>query len=219
MKDFLIRCSSLSKILTEPKSKSDKECGNLSETAKSHIQELVGQMVLNYQTPELTGKEIKKGLMQEQSAIDLLNICKGTMYQKNTTRYYNKWITGEPDIVDDIIIDLKCPWSKITFPITSDIARKISIKSGYDYQMAGYMMLTGIEVAHVCFCLVDTPSELIPPWEGDMIHDVRNLKPSHRITSVTFERDLAIEEKIKLKCAAAQAYANELISQFELEHS
>ena len=246
MKDFRIRCSSLSSVMADPVSYPRENMNKLelealackkrtpeqiemldavmartlSAGAKTEIHRQVRYFLFNYEPPQLGSKEIRKGIMQEQSAIDLMTMVRGGIYEKNTERLKNQWITGEPDLIaDDHGSDTKCPWSLESFPLTSSHATRLAVAAGYDWQMRGYMMLTGKPKWTVDYCMVDTPAELIPPFEDTGPHEISHIPLEKRITSVTFERDLAIEEKIKMKCAAAQAYAQELISQFELEHS
>ena len=246
MKEFLIRCSSLSSIMADsvsyPRENMNKlelealackkrtpeqiemldavMARTLSAGAKTEIHRQVRYFLFNYEPPQLGGKEIRKGIMQEQSAIELMTMVRGGIYEKNTERLRNEWISGEPDLIaDDHGADTKCPWSLETFPLTVEHARKQAIAAGYDWQARGYMMLTDCNRWSIDYCMVDTPSELLPPFEDTGPHEISHIPLEKRITSVTFERDLKIEERIKLKCVAAKNYALELISQFELEHS
>lgn len=219
MSEFLIRCSSLADIMTDPVTKAAKEAGELSQGAKSAVHRLVRYHLFDYKPPELTGKEIKKGIMQESTAIDLLSALTGEMYTKNTERRNNLWITGECDVLgDDHGSDVKCPWSLETFPLTSEEARTMAVRAGYNMQAAGYMMLWDLPKWSISYVMVDTPTELMPPWEDSGPHDLNGIPLSHRITQVNFERDFALEEKIKAKCEAAQRYAEELINRFKEEH-
>jgi len=64
--------SQIGSLFTEPRSKADKEAGNLSETAKSYIMQKVSELLTgtirnSYQTPEM-----QWGLQQEPYAIELL---------------------------------------------------------------------------------------------------------------------------------------------------
>lgn len=250
MDNFLTRCSSLSNIMPDPTAyprdeMSEEELAalkttsakrtpeqvamldevmarTLSEGAKSHVHDLVRRRVMKYDPPELGGKEIKKGRIQEQTGINLLNDVFGTMYEKNTERFYTDILTGEPDIIaPDAIEDIKLPWSKDTFPLTEEVARKMAIKMGYDWQLRGYMMKYEKPFGRVRYCLVDTPSELIPPWEADApgLHDVSGIPLEHRVTTVTFMRDSALELRIRKKCEAAQRYAKQIEQQFLKEHA
>lgn len=219
MNEFLIRCSSLSEIMTDPVTKAAKEAGELSQGAKSAVHRLVRYHLFNYSQPQIKGKEIQKGIMQEATAIDLLSVVTGEMYTKNEERRNNQWISGECDVLGvDHGSDVKCPWSLETFPLTSEEARAMAVKAGYHMQAAGYMMLWNQPKWSISYVMVDTPTELIPPWEDAGPHDLAGIPLSHRITQVNFERDLALEEKIKAKCEAAQRYAQDLIKRFKEEH-
>lgn len=240
MTKFLIRCSSLSSIMPDPASyprdeMSTKELAalktiaakrtqeqiamldavmarTLSEGAKEHMHKMVKRHLLDYKEPELGGKEVRKGIMQEGVAIDLLSAVTGELYEKNIVRFENDFLSGEPDLIaDDHGADTKCPWSWEQFPLTSDIARKYAVAAGYEWQNRGYMLLTSKPRWGTSYCMVDTPSELIPPWESSDVHDLHDVPIEARITTVWFDRDLEIEKRIESKCRAAQAYAQDLI--------
>lgn len=244
MTKFLIRCSSLSSIMPDPKeypretmSKEELEAlaskkrtpeqvamladvmaRTLSEGAKEHMHKMVKRHLFNYDAPELGTKEVRKGVMQEGVAIDLLSAVTGELYTKNETRFSNDYLTGEPDLLaDDHGNDTKCPWSWEQFPLTTDIARKYVVAAGYEWQNRGYMLLTGRERWGTSYCMVDTPSELMPPWEPSDIHNLHGIPLEQRVTIAWFERDLEIEKKIERKCRAAQAYAEDLIKRFTTE--
>lgn len=248
MKHFKIRCSSLSSIMPDPASYPREEMNEaelealkatsakrtpaqvqmladvmartLSEGAKEQIHKMVKRHLFDYPQPEIGSKEVRKGLMQEGVAIDLLSAVTGELYTKNTERLSNDYLTGEPDLIaDDHGNDTKCPWSFEQFPLTAAIARKYAVASGYDWQNRGYMLLTGKPRWATSYCMVDTPSELMPPWESGEAHDIHGIPPAHRVTIAWFERDLEIEKRIEQKCRAAQAYAQELIAQFQKEKS
>lgn len=248
MKEFKIRCSSLHAIMSDPQSyprdeMSDAELAalktvsakrtpeqvamleavmdrSLSEGAKTEVHKLVRYHLFAYEPPELNTKEVRKGLMMEGVAIDLLSVVTGELYTKNTERVSNEWITGEADLLAACHgADTKCPWTAESFPLTSEQAYRMARQAGYEWQMRGYMFLYNKPRWSVCYTLVETPSELIPPFEDSSIHDLAGiLPPQHRVTSCWFERDMVLEEKIKSKCQAAQKYAQELIEKFYKEH-
>lgn len=220
MKDFIIRCSSLSSIMAEPKLKAERDAGGLSEGAKTAMHDLVRQFLYDYTEPELGNKEIRKGRAMEEGAIRLLSEVSGEFYTKNCERKTTDYLTGEADIVyTDYGRDTKCPWSIEQFPMVASHARKLAIKAGYEWQCRGYMHLYDKDRWAVDYCLMETPSELIPPWEIESdIHSIPLfLPPEKRVTTVWFERDLELEAKIVQKCMAAKAYANELIEAWKKE--
>lgn len=244
MKQFLIRCSSLSSVMPDPvsyprdemneaelealaskkrtpaqvKMLSNVMARTLSEGAKEHVHKMVKRYLFDYPEPELGSKEVRKGIMQENAAISLLSAVTGELYIKNETRFNNDYLTGEPDLLaDDHGNDTKCPWSLEQFPLTSDIARKYAVAAGYEWQNRGYMLLTDKQRWGTSYCMVDTPSELIPTWESGEPHNLHGIPIEQRVTAAWFERDLEIEKRIEQKCRAAQAYAHALIERFTKE--
>lgn len=184
---MLIRCSSLPKIMTAPRSKSEV----LSETAKSYLKELAKEDFYGY-SDELDNKYLTKGREVEAEAIELLNILNFTNYEKNTTRKSNDFLTGECDIyTPELIIDIKSSWSLKTFPATID---DINIKD-YEWQLRGYMYLYDVPTSFLTYCMVDTPENLIG-WENETLHKVSHIEPRFRVTSIEIKRDLELEQKM-----------------------
>jgi len=201
---MLIRCSSLPKIMTAPRSKSEV----LSETAKSYLKQIAKEDFYGYST-ELSNKYLAKGIETESEAIEMLNKVLFTSYVKNVSRVSNHFLTGEADIVaNDEIIDIKCSWSLETFPaLPSDI----NIKD-YEMQLRGYMMLYDKEKATVTYCMVTTPDGLCM-YENPALHNVDHIEMEKRVTSFTIERDREIEKEIEAKCLAAIEFYTEYINQ------
>lgn len=134
MKKF--RCSSLHKIVGEPKLKSQ----NLTETAKSYIRDCVKEDTFGFKS-FLGNKQTQKGQMLEDEAIKQSGLARFCEYKKHIDRAENDWITGECDILDKdnrLIIDTKCSWDIGTHPFFADEAMDKVKKSGYDWQMQGY---------------------------------------------------------------------------------
>lgn len=206
-----IRCSSLSKIMTEPKTKSEV----LSVGAKTYVEELAKEFVYGFQRV-VTSKEMEKGTLVEQHSIDLINDVFFTSYTKNTERRENEWLTGECDIYvpNTKIIDVKSPWSLATFPATVFAGQN----KDYEWQGRGYMMLWDVDHFEINYCMVNTPDELIR-FEEPAMHYVDQIDPSLRVTRVPYERDKALEEKIKEKVEAAREYFNQVVEMIALEHA
>lgn len=154
MKDYLFRCSSLGKLMTEPRSKSER----LSETTKTYLKELVIEKEFGIRK-EISSRYLDKGLDVEDKSIELVeDVYNFAFMSKNTDRFNNEYITGEPDVITtDLIIDVKSSWDGTTFPWFDE---KLSNKDYY-WQMQGYMMLTGKQNALLAYCLVDTPEDIV----------------------------------------------------------
>ena len=207
------RCSSLGKLMTDPRSKSE---GPLSVGAKTYIRELAAQEIFGVDF-EVSSKYIEKGIEAEGDSIDLLNSVRGLSLVKNTERRDNEFITGECDLFDDDAKrghDIKTSWSIATFPIiVADCEDKL-----YEWQMRGYMALWDADEWEVNYCLVDTPDRLIG-FEPMQLHVVSHLPEWMRVTTWTIKRDLEKEAAIYEKVKAANEYLKLVISEFDQTHT
>ena len=209
------RCSMLSRLLPEPKNKSDL----ISATAKSAVREIAKFDLFGYQSFE-GNKYTEKGLQLEEQAIKLSSLSRGLALKKNSERRENDWIQGECDIYvpsRKLIIDTKCTYDIGTHPFFRDEAEDKAKKQGYDIQVQGYMWLWDCEEAHIDFCLFPTLLDLIKPWESEekLIDLVEQIPQKKRLTTVVIKRDETIIEKIKQRVEAAQDYYQELIAQMD----
>ena len=206
------RCSSLGKLMTEPRSKSE---GVLSVGAKTYIRELAAQEIFGVEF-EVSSKAIEKGIEVEGDAIDLLNSVRGLSLFKNTERKSNEFITGECDLFDAEAKrghDIKSSWSIATFPITvADCEDRL-----YEWQMRGYMMLWDADEWEVNYSLVDTPDRLIG-YEPLQMHVVGHIAEHHRLTSWVIQRDMEKEALIKTKVLAAREYYAQALKEFDQQH-
>lgn len=209
----LFRCSSIGKLMTEPRSKSE---GPLSVGAKTYIRELAAQEVFGVDF-EISSKAIEKGVECEGESIRLFNSVRGIALAKNTERKNNDFITGECDLFDKSANrghDIKTSWSIATFPITvADCEDKL-----YEWQMRGYMALWDADEWEVNYCLVDTPDRLVS-YEPMQLHVVSHLPEWMRVTTWTVKRDLEKEAAIFEKVKHAREYFNQVISEFDKTHS
>jgi len=205
-----IRASSLSEIMTDPKGKDE----TLSVGAKTAIAKQAKEFVYGYDE-KFSSKYTEKGLLVEDRSIELFNSVFFAEHKKNTERRTNEWLTGEADVVtSNSIIDIKSSWSLATFPaLSSDGENK-----GYEWQLRAYMMLWDLDHAQIAYCLVSTPDHLIG-FEDKALHHVDHIAPELRVTLVGYERDKALEDKIKFKVDEARKYYDKIVKQISDEHS
>lgn len=212
MSDVRIRCSSLGKIMPEPKTKAE---GILSVGARTYIRTLAAEDIFGV-TFEFSSKETEKGLEVEDESIVMLNRVRGLSLAKNSERKTNGLITGEADLFDAQRRrghDIKSSWSLKTFPISvADCEDKL-----YEFQMRGYMMLWDADEWSVDYCMVETPERLIG-YEPLQLHLVSHIPERMRITSWTVRRDAAIEERIIEKVKAAREYYHQVVDEFDRTH-
>ena len=181
----------------------------LSETTKTYIRAVAKQDFYGYNV-ELNNKYINKGNLQENDSIALFNTVHFTNYSKNTERLTNEWLTGEADIVtEDTIIDVKTSWSLETFPATLEEA----VNKDYEWQLRAYLFLYDKQYASLVYCMVTTHPSLLNEWENLSLHQVDHIDASKRITTLSFERDLELEEEIKVRLHYCTEYYVKYINQ------
>jgi hypothetical protein len=224
-----IRCSSLADLFTEPQSKADKEAGNLSKTAKTHLIEVYARELWGVEK-DLISKQIKKGREAEESAITLLSRLDKVVYSKNDVKEENEWIKGCCDILTEETVDEnKCSWDAFTFlpklvePIDKD----------YFAQIQGYLWLYNRQKGRLRYTLVDTPDFLITGEKYRLLRSMNviseespeyieaarrlesNMKFSHipfhlRVVTHEIHRDEEFLAKIPGKVGKAREFLKEL---------
>lgn len=152
-----IRASSLACLFTEPQAKADKDAGNLSKTAKTHLVEVYARELWGVEKDIIT-KQMRKGKDAEEASITLISRLDKALYVKHDDGVENDWISGHPDILtDDTVIDIKTSWDAFSFlpKIMEEMDKQ------YYYQLQAYCWLTGKTKGRIAYCLVDTPDNII----------------------------------------------------------
>lgn len=211
---FKCRASSASKLMTNARKK-----GELSETAKSVVRDQALKDVYGYQK-KLDVKQINKGLLLEDTAIQAVSLLEFATMTKNTERRENGWVTGECDILTSHAIrDTKCSWSVDSFPFTQDDAEKQVKKSGYDWQGQVYMWLWDKEVHYVDFVLLPTPFELLGRNDDPYQHIdlVEKIPLQKRIKSVKIERDKSKIDELIERVQLVQPYYLAVVAEIKAD--
>jgi hypothetical protein len=218
-----IRCSSIGKIMTNPKTKGE----TLSQTTKTYLQELAVQEVYGIRK-EFSSRYTDKGNEVEELSIalcnDVLNL--GFIY-KNEEHYSNEWISGTPDVnTNEILLDVKSSWDATTFPFfDTELKNK-----DYFYQLQGYMWLTEKQESLLCYCLIDTPLQIVEDeirrehWKASLIeesldlrafvqakHTFGHIPKEKRVKTFIIQKDDVIIENIKTRIEECREYYNNLI--------
>lgn len=201
---MIFRCSSLAKLMTNPRNKSE----SLSETAKSYIKQLAKENFYGY-TSKIETKQMRKGTEYEMESIGLVNsVWFGSNFVKNQLRETQGYLSGHPDIItDDSIIDIKTSWSLETFPALPEDA------DSYEWQVRGYMHLFNKPRAFVIFCMIDTDDELLTDWDNRDIHKVSHIDPTKRITVIQYDRDDVLEELMLSRLRDASEFYSQYMQQ------
>ena len=209
----LFRCSSLHKLIGDGRSK----VAVISDTAKSAIRDIVKEDLYGFRS--FTGNQYtQKGNLLEDLAIEMSGKMRLRNYQKHVGRVENELITGECDVLDlknKLIIDTKCTWDIGTHPFFQDEAEEKAKKAGYDWQMQGYMWLYDCDQAYIDFWLFPCPVELTNNWDDrdQLIDLVERIDIRERLTTVVYQRDESMIQKIKDKIPHAQAYYKQCFDQ------
>lgn len=229
-KELRIRCSSLGKIMTNPRSKSQ----TLSETCKTYIKELYLENELNIKK-EFWSRYTDKGTIVEKESIALANDVLGwglsfsEINRDDQPFIENEFIHGHTDVCNEnILADTKSSWDGTTFPFfAQDIPNK-----DYKWQLMGYMWLTGHTQAHLTYCLIDTPEDMVQDeirrehwkqnsfWQGDeddaiveyvkAKHTFSHMDKKLRVKNFVIERDEKLIESIKNRVLECREYYEHL---------
>lgn len=194
MSEFKCRASAAGLLMTNPKSSKDI----LSQTTITFLEEWRKQAIYGLRK-EVVTKEISKGLIKEDEAIDkVIEWLDLSFAIKNETRYFDEYFEGEPDlIVDDTVIDIKNSWDCWTFPLFD---KEIPTKA-YEYQVQVYMHLTGLKKAKVVYVLLNTPATYNT---HELIYD--NVDKKYRYKVFEFNYDPDIIEKLKQRVIDSRNY-------------
>lgn len=212
----MIRCHAIAPIMTKPREKN----AEWSETAKSAMLEIAREEMFGVRKSLDDVRCIQKGKACEDEGIALYNNVFLYDLKKvdSTERRNNGIITGEPDLVAATSrkgVDIKVAWSLLTFPLTEEQAGKAS----YKFQAMGYMCLFDLPTWEIAYCAIDTPEELLKPWDDPAIHTIDPAIPlHHRITIATFKRDMRAEEEMLEKCRLANEWIASAIKGFASSH-
>ena len=216
MKEFKIRCSQIGQIMSEPRSKADKEAGLLSKTSQTYCQAWLKEQIYS-RRKEFTSKYTDKGNIMEDNSIDVISDYLDLgMLLKNEIQSDNGTMSGTPDIITkEFIIDVKNSWDCFTFPLF-DIMPDIK----YYYQLQGYMNLTGKWKAKLIYVLSNTPDHLIDReaysyCKNNGYDEVDNDILTEFYDKMTYDK-IDIKHKIKIfEIARDQDVINKINSQVE----
>jgi hypothetical protein len=224
MNTFKIRCSAIGKIMTNPRTKGE----SLSQTAKTYIEEQVIQDKYGIKK-QFYSRYTDKGIIVEDDAIKLVSdILDLGFTWKNEEHFSNDFMTGTPDVnTDTVLLDVKSSWDATTFPF---FATEIPTKD-YWFQLQGYMELTNKTESLLCYCLVNTPEEMVEDevrrahWNANLLeesidlrdevqkrHNFDHIPDNRRVKVFEVKKDEAVIEAIKERVELCRDYYNTLIN-------
>jgi hypothetical protein len=211
--EFIARCSKLGDLMTRARAGD-----GLSETAKTYILENFLYNKYDY-VESVTTDAMLKGIMLEDDAAALITEVMNDNQLRITSRvrmhkygvkyvedpqqesygYANDYIKGSPDVIlPDTIEDIKVSQNLKTF-VTS------ALTPAYEWQLRGYMWLTGRKHARLIYCMMPDPDWMI----------ARKIKP------LTYWEDYPHEMEARIMSNARVANRipkDKRIRVFEIEH-
>lgn len=193
----------------------------LSVGAKTLVKEMVRKIKHKAPNKFAGSRETRKGNLVEEDAIRFLMQTEFISAEKNTIRFTNSFITGEPDIITKKVYDTKCPWSYWTMEYFTDDIESKSLDAGYDLQQLGYLWLLRenndhepviINEAELKFILMPTPDECLSRYDDKELHVdfVLGMNDKDRISTYKIQYDQSRIELIKTKIESARKYAETL---------
>ena len=111
----IVSASRFKDVLTEPKSKADKEAGNLSTTAETYLYELVS-MILTDDAPNFSSAATDWGHENEPLArIEYSMMTDNSVVEAGIFFRDNQKVGASPDglVDDDGMIEIKCPLNTV----------------------------------------------------------------------------------------------------------
>jgi len=136
-----------------------KDTPNLSQTCISFLEKWVSEQVYSRRI-EFTSKYTAKGEKVEDAAIlyASCHIPEMGLAVKNEEHFIDEHFMGTPDVIgDDEVFDNKSSWSHDTFPLYANELPE----SDYEWQVLGYMALTGKTKGRIVYTLMSMPDEMI----------------------------------------------------------
>ena len=224
---ILFRCSGTGSLMTDPKLKADKDAGNLSETAKTFVEDKWLFDTFGF-AESIKNQYMDKGNECEQDSMDLVTqVLEGGFRSRYNTKLQNEYVIGTPDIVlQDCVEDIKTSWNLKTF-FNAELSKM------YFAQAQCYMWLTNKEKYRLIYALVPTPQSMVLNECEKLVYKygknydnedyiaecqqiqrnndlIKELPIEKRVKVFAFDYDPAYIETLKGKIEKAREYYNTL---------
>lgn len=143
----------------------------LSKGAKTAIEKIFKETILNCNRMPLETLPIMKGLECEDLAIERLSRFIGTKLVKNMRVYKDEFGEGIPDclIKGKVGFDTKVSFSYESFPMFES-----KLETDYYWQNVRYMMLTGVKEWYTVYSLENHPENVIKKLAKQMWYKAGN---------------------------------------------
>jgi hypothetical protein len=149
---------------------------SVNDTAKQILATLFAREVHGKSTISSAAavNPLQRGTFSESDGISLLSQLDGIEYTKNDELFENKFIKGVPDVFygegkKKVVIDVKCPLDMASFLLKANHFKDHQ----YEWQMQGYLWITGSMYGEIAYCLVNTPQHIIDLQKSKIINNAR----------------------------------------------
>ena len=169
-------------VLTEPRSKKDKELGVLSKTAESYMLELITEKLVG-EPRKLSGEALDWGTNTEPEAIEYYEMTTFNEVEAVGFVEINEDVGGSPDglVETDGMIEVKCPFTSANHV---KYFLGASIPKGYYAQIQGNLWVTDRK------------------WCDFISYDPRIKDPKKRMFILRVERDEDFIKNLESKIAS-----------------
>jgi hypothetical protein len=169
MNKLVMRSHNFADIMTEPREKTKQ--GELSKGAKTAVEKIFKETVLNCNRMPLETLPIMKGLECEDLAIERLSRFIGVKLVKNMRVYKDEFGEGIPDclIKGKVGFDTKVSFTYESFPMFED-----KLETSYYWQNVRYMMLTGVKEWFTVYSLENHPESVTKRVANQMWYKSKN---------------------------------------------
>mgnify|MGYP003627057844 CR=1 FL=1 len=181
--NWLVRPSQLGGLMSKGRGK------DFGDTAMKMIQESALFHKYGIEPKQITSKQMEKGTLNEREGMQLAKDVFGWDIDIDApkVRLFNDFMTGEPDINQSILGDIKCSYSAHTFPwLDTDVKNK-----AYTYQMQSYLWLTNHQQCELVYCLTNTPDHII---QDEIQRKVYQLLKQPRFLAMDMDESFSVAE-------------------------
>jgi hypothetical protein len=147
----------------------------------------------------------RKGKLCEQESIEMLSFVDNTVYQKNTERVENEFLSGEPDVFTGaaILEAVRVIDMKNTFDYPLFLAKiTASIDKANRMQVQGYGDITGAKELQVAYALCNMPEIMRNDYKRKLFYQgeyISDESPDFLIKWNELERSMVFDEISPLK--------------------
>lgn len=194
------RASSWGNLMSEPRSKADKDAGRLGATCKKELIKIYNQIVYG-RKKDLVTKYMDKGTQVEEDGITMFSRVEKKLYYKNEEdMLQNDWFTGHPDIyLGDNILNADEVWDiKNRWDLDSMMPKlEEEVDTGEELQLQVYYSLTGAQGGGIVNTLVSCPENILNDEKRRLLYNMNVISeesPDFKRAWAELEKNLVFED-------------------------